>query len=41
MNDTQTTYYCREFGATIHDTRLAALLVDEGYTVTARTEVER
>lgn len=39
MNDTQTAYYCREFGATIHDASLAALLSDRGYTVTARTEV--
>jgi hypothetical protein len=36
---TQTTYYCREFGATVYDTDLAALLSDRGYTVTARTEV--
>jgi len=34
----RTTYYCAEYGATIHDTRLAQLLSDRGYTVTARTE---
>jgi len=39
MNDIRTTYYCEESGATIHDTRLAALLSEQGYTVTARTEV--
>jgi hypothetical protein len=38
MNDTQTAYYCREFDATVHSTDLAALLADEGYTLTARTE---
>jgi hypothetical protein len=37
---TQTTYYCREFGATVHSTDLAALLSDRGYTLTARTEVQ-
>jgi len=40
MNSTQTTYYCREFGATVYDTDLAALLSDEEYTVTACTEVQ-
>jgi len=39
MNDTQTAYYCREFGATVHSTDLAALLSERGYTVTARREV--
>jgi hypothetical protein len=38
MNDSQTIYHCREFGATIHSTDLAALLSDRGYTVSARTE---
>lgn len=38
MNDTQTAYHCREFGATIHSTDLAALLSERGYTVTACTE---
>jgi len=33
----RTTYHCRELGATIYDRRLAALLSDRGYTVTART----
>ena len=41
MNDSQTTYHCREFGATIHDTSLAALLSSRGYTLSARTEVQR
>jgi len=38
MNDVQTIYYCREFGATVYDTGLAALLSDRGYTVSACTE---
>jgi len=37
----QTTYYCAEYGATIHDRRLAELLSQRGHTVTARTEGER
>jgi len=39
MNDSQTTYYCREFDATIYGADMAELLSDRGYTVTARTEV--
>ena len=34
----QTIYYCREYGCTIYDTRLAQLLSERGHTVTARTE---
>lgn len=41
MNDTQTVYHCREFGATIYDSRWAAILSEEGYTVTTRTEGDR
>jgi len=41
MNDTQTIYHCREFDADIYDSRWAEVLSEEGYTVTARTEVER
>jgi myo-inositol-1-phosphate synthase len=37
----QTTYYCAEYGATIHDRRLAELLSQRGHRVTARTEGER
>jgi len=40
MNDVQTIYHCREFGATVHITDLAAHLSERGYTVTARTEVQ-
>jgi len=34
----RTVYFCAEYGATIHDTRLAQLLSERGHTVTARTE---
>jgi hypothetical protein len=34
----QTVYHCREFGATIHDARLARILSERGFTVTARAE---
>jgi hypothetical protein len=37
----QTTYYCAEYGATIHDRRLAELLSQRGHRVTARTEGEQ
>jgi hypothetical protein len=36
---TRTIYRCR--GADIHDARLAQLLSERGYTVTARTEGEQ
>jgi len=40
MNDVQTIYYCREFGVDVYGTRWAEILSEEGYTVTARTEVQ-
>jgi len=36
----RTVYHCAEYGATIHDRRLAELLSERGHTVTARTEGE-
>jgi len=40
MNETQTIYHCEEFDADIYNSRWAELLSEEGYTVTARTEVQ-
>jgi hypothetical protein len=40
MNGVQTIYHCEEFDADIFGTRWAEILSEEGYTVTARTEVQ-
>jgi len=40
MNDVQTIYHCREFGVDVYGTRWAEILSEEGYTVSARTEVQ-
>jgi len=41
MNDTQTIYHCREFDVAIYNPDWAEAISEEGYRVTARTEVRR
>jgi len=37
----ETTYYCVEYGCWVHDPQWAAVLSEDGLTVTARTEGDR